>query len=314
MKIFDCFTLFNEFDLLRLRIRMLADHVDHFVVVEATQTHSGQPKDLLLSQPECVNLLKHPRVHRVVVEFPESLDNWGREQFQREAIGRGLQELQAHPEDLVLVSDIDEIPDPHAIRGAAGMLQESTAAHPLVIFEQRLFYFRLNYELVWSRKLPWLGTVAARMGDVKSFNGLRTTGRGARGRHARDFDASAKVLHLPHGGWHFSYLGGDEALDAKLAAYAHQEHNTDHHRSASVADLIARRMGLHERPGLHQVWALIPPADIGIDLAMLVRLGLDRFIEPHADSMAEVLARVRSGVTETRLRLGPLALGLWDAP
>lgn len=310
MKIFDCFTLFNEFDLLRLRIRLLADHVDHFVVVEATQTHSGQPKDLLLSQPECATLLKHPRVHRVVVDFPGELDNWGREQFQREAIGRGLQELEAHPEDLVLVSDIDEIPQPRLIRRAAEILEEASGPRPLVIFEQRLFYFRLNYELVWSRKLPWLGSVAARMGDIRSVNGLRTTGRGARGRNARDFDAGAQVLRLPHGGWHFSYLGGDEALDAKLSAYAHQEHNTAHHRGASVAELITRRRGLHEREGLHQVWAVISPSDIGIDLPTLVRLGLDRFIEHDADSIGDVLARVGSGVTEVRLRMGPLAIGL----
>lgn len=309
MKIFDCFTLYNEFDLLRLRTRLLADHVHHTVVVEATQTHSGQPKELLLAQPECASLLRHPGLHRVVVDFPQGLDNWGREQYQREAIGRGLQELDAHPEDLVMVSDIDEIPHPRAIARAASLLEHAGDPRPLVVFEQRLFYFRLNYELVWSRKLPWLGTVAARMGDVRSVNGLRTTGRGARGRHARDFDAGAQVSRLMQGGWHFSYLGGDDALDAKLSAYAHQEHNTTAYRSTSVADLIARRTGLHERDGLHQVWAVISPSDIGIDLPTLVRLGLDRFIEPEVDTMNDVLARVASGVAEVRLGLGPLAIG-----
>ena len=47
MKIYDCFTFYNEFDLLELRLRETSDLVDYFVVVEANTTFQNQPKELL---------------------------------------------------------------------------------------------------------------------------------------------------------------------------------------------------------------------------------------------------------------------------
>jgi len=64
----------------------------------------------------------------------------------------------------------------------------------MLIFEQRMFYFRLNFELVWSRKLPWLGTAAALFGHAKSLNGLRTTGRPACGALALAYHHAEAVL------------------------------------------------------------------------------------------------------------------------
>jgi hypothetical protein len=40
--IYDCFTFFNELELLELRLHELAGVVDKFVLVEATQTHSSR--------------------------------------------------------------------------------------------------------------------------------------------------------------------------------------------------------------------------------------------------------------------------------
>ena len=50
MKIYDCFTFYNEFELLELRLRETSDLVDHFVIVEANTTFQNQPKELLLKQ------------------------------------------------------------------------------------------------------------------------------------------------------------------------------------------------------------------------------------------------------------------------
>ena len=46
MKVYDCFTFFNELDLLEIRLNELNDVVDYFVLVEATTTYSGKPKEL----------------------------------------------------------------------------------------------------------------------------------------------------------------------------------------------------------------------------------------------------------------------------
>ena len=42
MKIYDCFTFYNELDLLELRLRETYDHVDVFVIAEATRTFQGR--------------------------------------------------------------------------------------------------------------------------------------------------------------------------------------------------------------------------------------------------------------------------------
>ena len=44
MKVFDCFTFFNELDLLELRLKLLDEVVDHFVIAESNLTHAGREK------------------------------------------------------------------------------------------------------------------------------------------------------------------------------------------------------------------------------------------------------------------------------
>ncbi len=314
MKTFDCFPFYNEFDQLRLRLKVLGDAVDHFVVTEARQTHAGQSKPLYLDDPSAQDILSHPKLTRIVVDFPPNLDVWGREQYQREAIGQGLTQLGAAAEDFVLVSDVDEIPSVEAISRAKREITKcysgGTGLRLITVFEQRLFYFRLNYELIWSRKLPWLGTVMARYDQIVSVNGLRTTGRNARGRKSLGFDAEAKVISIPNGGWHFSYLGGDVALDAKLAACAHQEHNTAEYRQSSVAELIRDRRGLHDRPGLHQVWAVITTDQIGISDLVINQLNLSHLVESHPDSVRDIVARIQTNAMDVRAQVGRVTLGL----
>ena len=49
MKIFDVFTFYNELDLLELRMNILGNSVDYFVINEANITFTGKPKPLYLS-------------------------------------------------------------------------------------------------------------------------------------------------------------------------------------------------------------------------------------------------------------------------
>ena len=115
-RIWDAFTFFNELDVLRLRLRTLAPVVHQFVLAEATKTHSNQPKALLFEQskvdPGLAVFL--PQIEHVIVDdLPDSDDSWQLEHFQRNALIRGLRE--AADDDIVLVSDCDEIPSPFAL-------------------------------------------------------------------------------------------------------------------------------------------------------------------------------------------------------
>lgn len=308
MKIYDCVPFFNEFEQLRLRIAYLEDLVDRFVVIEAHQTHTGKPKPLHLAKSGAADLLGHPKLVLRAVDLPVGYSDWEREQYQRESIGAALEDIGASAEDLVLVSDVDEIPARAAVARARDYLR-AAGERSILIFEQRMFYFRLNYELVWSRKMPWLGTAAALYGQVPSINGLRTTGRNIRGRHAQGYDRGARVLQVPGGGWHFSYLGGDEAFDRKLAAYAHQESRVQARRGTSVQSVIAGRQSLFPRKGVDEVWAVVERAAVGVPEEALACANVGHLFEAPHDNSAEILRRVRAVALSRRFSLGSLHVG-----
>jgi hypothetical protein len=107
--IYDCFTFFNELELLELRLHELSGVVDKFVLVEATRTHSNQPKALVYQENRARFQEFHDKIiHVVVDDMPNAKNAWALENFQRECIARGL--VSCRPDDLVLVSDLDEIP------------------------------------------------------------------------------------------------------------------------------------------------------------------------------------------------------------
>lgn len=306
MKIYDCIPFFNEFELLRLRIAYLEDLVDCFVVIEAHQTHSGKPKPLHLSGSSAADLLRHPKIVVRAVDLPVGYSDWEREQHQRESIGAALKDIGASAQDLVLVSDVGEIPERASVTRARDYLR-AQRERTILIFEQRMFFFRLNYELVWSRKLPWLGTAAALYGHAQTINGLRTTGRNIRGRHALGFDRGAKVFQVPGGGWHFSYLGDDEGLREKLAA--HEEHSAKSRQSGSIRELIDRRQSLFPRKGLEEVWAVVERASVSLPETAVARANLGHLFEVPHEPSGDILRRVRAVALPARWRLGRLEFG-----
>ena len=44
--VYDCIPFFNELDILKLRMQIMAPFVDKFVLEESTVTFSGEPKEL----------------------------------------------------------------------------------------------------------------------------------------------------------------------------------------------------------------------------------------------------------------------------
>ncbi|MFA6665763.1 MAG: beta-1,4-N-acetylgalactosaminyltransferase, partial [Armatimonadota bacterium] len=47
MKVYDCFTFFNELELLELRLKLLNDVVDYFVLVESNKTFKNKDKEFV---------------------------------------------------------------------------------------------------------------------------------------------------------------------------------------------------------------------------------------------------------------------------
>lgn len=208
--IFDAFMFFDELDLLEIRLNILNDHVERFILVEATTTFSGQPKKLVFDKNrERFAAFVSKIEHVIVRDMPcDPSNRWPAEYFQRNAIMRGL--TRARNCNWVIVSDVDEIwnpqivsefPDhgPFAISVAcrAGSLNSIVEAHRPAC-------------------------VVARLAEVRKI-----TPQGM--RDCRDKgDVPVIPRDLTRGGWHFSWIRRSEAeVNKKLAAFAHSEFDND---------------------------------------------------------------------------------------
>lgn len=218
MKVFDCFTFFNELDLLEIRLNYLNDVVDHFVLVEADKTHSGKPKPYHYEENrERFKDFNHKIIHvkaelnienlnfEPAKEYNPDDDYWKLENQQRNHIVNGL--ATAKDDDVIIISDVDEMPHKDLIP----LYKPDKAFRPKVSI-QRLSYYYMNY--VFDYK--WYGSVFTR----KSFLD-KTTPQKIRG--AKNTYHTFKGIKCQ--GWHFSYLGGIDSIITKLKSFAHSEYS-----------------------------------------------------------------------------------------
>jgi len=240
--IYDCFTFFNELELLELRLNELSGVVDKFVLVEATKTHFGLPKPLNFAENRQRFSAFLDRIIHVVVDddMPTgdgARDHWKRERFQRNAIGRGLKNCL--PQDIVMVSDIDEIPNVQTVAQFCRTLhyQDNLLSNIIhTAFNSRLTRFlfhrkclrhflRKNNPFVWKLEQHPCSFFLNRTGrDTAWWYGTKIM-------HYRDFSVADEMRYsgykiIKNGGWHFTYMGDANRIKSKVAAMAHQEINT----------------------------------------------------------------------------------------
>jgi beta-1,4-mannosyl-glycoprotein beta-1,4-N-acetylglucosaminyltransferase len=244
--IYDCFTFFNELDLLEIRLNILDKTVDKFVLVEATKTHQGKEKPLNFNKNKKRFERFLPKIiHVIVDEYPEyeGKSAWILEHHQRNSIINGLKDCK--PEDVILISDVDEIPDPNKIL-------EFKNKSGIKIFRQRMYYYYINCSNASNAgSYRWNGTV---MINYKDFTGpQRSREKGITMTslfhpkiihriywHLWKFShydiKGIKIRFIEDGGWHFSYLGGVETIIKKLEAFAHTEYNKDKYKDAKAIE------------------------------------------------------------------------------
>lgn len=194
MKIFDCFKFFNELELLDLRIMVLNDLVDYFVLVEANRTHTGGTKEFIFEQnKDRFSDYLDKIIYVKVEDLPYTrTDIWKAENFQRNCITRGL--TAAKPTDKIIISDADEIPNPDVI-------MQNIDAPSLVTMTQKLFYYHVNC----LQNQPWWGSVLSNC-DWDEWGSPQNLRNKARiGENA-----------VPNGGWHYSFMGGAENIRVKV--------------------------------------------------------------------------------------------------
>ena len=239
--VYDCFQFFNELDILKIRLNVLSPVVDKFVISEATETFSGLKKPLYYEEnKELFAAFADKIIHVVVDDTPEG-DTHARDTFQKNAVTRGLKDCT--DEDIIIFSDLDEIPNPDKIQEILQNFQEDKIYH----FAQRLFYCYLNMEEVSGSLLSyagefegverkkWIGT------KMCSYKLLRE--QNLQLGELRFPERKAIGIRVEDGGWHFGYMGGHGEKDIKkrvqekVVSAAHQEYNSKHVLS-NVTDQI----------------------------------------------------------------------------
>jgi beta-1,4-mannosyl-glycoprotein beta-1,4-N-acetylglucosaminyltransferase len=210
-RIFDCFTFFNEIDLLEFRLRECYNAVDHFVICEGAQTFQGNPKPLYFLENESrFAAFRDKIIYRVVEEMPTGGDHWAREHFQRNYIRKAVEDYGVRPDDIIVISDADEILNPQAF----STLRQHDGFFQIVM---PMFQFYMNYLVEDAR---WTKPYAASWRIIQQIKDLSLV----RIRQDETFARfGAESRRIEPGGWHFTFLGGPTRVRQKLAAYSHTE-------------------------------------------------------------------------------------------
>jgi len=203
--IYDCFSFFNELDILEIRLNILGEHVDYFVLGESEQTFSGKRKPLYYLDNKNKFKKWESKIIHVIHPEIQNKNSFEIAAFQKDNLKSGL--ANANDDDIIYFGDVDEIWKPKNIDDKSYNLKQ------------------LNYCYYLNNRSSeeWVGTVVSKYKNVKqiSFNKLRAI-------HANE---------LFDGGWHFTNIGGAEQILKKIEAYDHQEFNNARIKN-SISDRI----------------------------------------------------------------------------
>lgn len=201
MKVVDCFMfgLDYELDLLEIRLNYLSDVVDYFVLVEAAFTQLGTPKELFFEKNKTRFQSHLHKIVHVTLSTPVTYEycSWANENFQRNQIMKGLEVLNLEDDDVVHISDLDEIPSTEGIRYFIDNSIPSPAG-----MDQDMYYYFLNTKADYK----WSGCQLTRFKLLKS---------GVTPQQLRNERMGGYRIPV-HGGWHFSYVGGAKSVLAKI--------------------------------------------------------------------------------------------------
>ncbi len=256
MKIFDCFMYFDEEVVLDLRLNILNEYVDYFVIIESIFTHKGEKRKLLFD-PKKFEKFKEKIIYLVFDQEPSEIEKINdndsedekskkyilnaafRENGQRNFIIKGLQ--NAENDDLVLISDVDEIPN---LEG----LNLGTINEKIILFRQDMFYYKFNLRLP---NLAWTGTKACKKKHLEKPQWLRNIKD--RKYPAYRFDvifSKTKYIDIKlikNGGWHFSNIKTAAQIEHKLKSYLHHREFDENPMSKNeISEIIKNKQAIYD--------------------------------------------------------------------
>jgi hypothetical protein len=243
--IIDTTLFYNEFDMLDIHLAISSDYVDRWIILEASRTFSGIEKPYYLSE----NLDRYQRlwgdrieVVRLPVEPHET--NLICETKMRQGLAQSL--ACCDPQDIVIHGDLDEIIDPGAWSDI--VLALVTQARP-VSCGMEMYFYRLDQRA----QRQWRGSVVAKKHMFHTPHDLY------KGQSIKRKDRSHCVSLDRTVGWHWTWMGDDQAIREKVVACIEHQ-NRDPEQVLAAFQNLDTQTAINHKCESHVVTTHYPPA------------------------------------------------------
>lgn len=249
MKVFDCFLYFDEDLILDLRLNILFNYVDKFVIIEAAEDHQGNKRKLkfdINKFSKFKSKINYISLNEIPIDKSIKLKkNWHKghikEQSMRNTIANYLHDAQ--PNDWIMISDIDEIPDPNKIN-------MFNPKKKYAFFEQKFFSYKFN--IINKSQPNWYGSRICVKKFLKSPQWLRNIKIKKRNFFKR-FILNLNYEILKNGGWHFSNIKSPKQIIQKTNAFCHGELNQEKFKNEKLIESkIQNLQDIYDRDIIYQ--------------------------------------------------------------
>ena len=237
MAIYDCFQYFNEDHIVDLRLNILDKYVDYFIISESTRTHQGKLKDINFNIDNFPKFKK--KIKFIVADYDKKINfdkHFGGEspieQHQRNKLLEGIKEAQT--EDLIILSDSDEIPD-------LSKIKKIKFNKNIVAFSHKMFMYKLNLQNLDESN--WIGSKITKKKNIISMQKLRDL----KFKKYPFWRIDKKKLQIIDGGWHFSFLQNPNQILKKIKSFSHGEHNNETLNEKKILDKISMNEDIFNR-------------------------------------------------------------------
>jgi len=242
MLIIDCFMFYNEINMLSYRLNSLKELVDYFIIVESRYTHSGKEKELYYHNNKHIFQEYNPKIIHIILDdapfkYPNidylKNEQWKNEHYHRNGIKNGIEQLNLNDEDILIISDLDEIPDVDIL---SKIKNNTLLIDNIYNLNQDFYYYNLNSKIsqIWnmSKMLPY-----------KIYKSINKTCQDIRSHNGKSIDKA---------GWHLSYFGDKYFIKNKIENFGHQEFNNDFYTNLdAIENKIVNQLDLYNRPNEH---------------------------------------------------------------
>ncbi len=237
MAIYDCFQYFNEDQMVDLRLNILDKYVDYFVISESTRTHQGDLKKINFDIKKFKKFEK--KIKLVIADYEKEIDFKNHtggespiEQHQRNYLMEGIK--NALPDDLIVLSDSDEIPDFTKIK-------DFKSIKKFVAFSQKMFMYKLNLQNI--NESDWIGSKITKKKYITSMQDFRNL----KFKKYPFWRLDKYNQQIINGGWHFSFLQTPQEILKKIRSFSHGEFNNENVNLKQIEEKILKKEDIFGR-------------------------------------------------------------------